>query len=252
VKNVAGYDMPKLYVGSLGTLGVISEATFKVAPLPKSEATVAIACDSPHGACTLLFAAHDAGLSLHAAELLSPPAAYAVLGEPRWVLLMRASGGHGAVERTLRELHELGEGIDARFEIRDTREVWASWRQAFEAGELTLRASVTPANVADAIAVLDRQLIGSAPMVSATVTAGVIRAQVDPTREARAGAIVVRAREIVARFGGSLVVEAASAALKHNIDVFGELRPDFAIMKRLKEEFDPRRTLSPGRFVGRL
>ena len=252
VKNVAGYDMPKLYIGSLGTLGVIAEATFKVAPLPKSESTVAIGCDSPHSACTLLFAARDAGLSLNAAELLSPPAAYAVLGEPRWMLLMRASGGHGAVQRTLRELHELGESIGARFEIRDTREAWSAWRQVFDSGELTLRASVTPAEVADVVAILDRQLIGSAPMLSATVAAGVIRAQAEPTREARAGAIVMRAREVVKRFAGTMVVEAASAALKHDIDVFGDVRSDFAIMKRLKEEFDPHRTLSPGRFLGRL
>ena len=49
-----------------------------------------------------------------------------------------------------------------------------------------------------------------------------------------------------------MIVDAAPMSLKRQIDVFGPLRPDFAIMRRLKEEFDPKRTLSPGRFVGRL
>ena len=252
VKNVAGYDMPKLYIGSLGTLGVIAEATFKVAPLPKSQSTIAVACDSPHGAGTLLFAAHDAGLALHAAELLSPPASYAVVGEPRWMLLLRAAGGMGAVDRTLRDAHELAAGMGAHFEIRDGPQTWRAWDEAFSQGELALRINVLPARVPDAIEVLDRRFIGSEPRLSATVSAGVIRAVLRPTSEARAGALVVRAREIAERFDGAMIVEAAPPALKRQIDVFGPLRPDFTIMKRLKEEFDPARTLAPGRFVGRL
>ncbi len=252
VKNVAGYDMPKLYVGSLGTLGVIAEATFKVAPLPKSQSTIAVACDSPHGAGTLVFAAHDAGLALHAAELLSPPAAYAVLDQPRWTLLFRAAGGMGAVDRTLRDIHQLAAGMNAQFEIREGPATWRAWDEAFSDAELALRISVLPARVPDAIEVLDRRFIGAEPRLSATLSAGLIRAHVRPTREARAGALVVRAREIADRYNGAVIVEAAPPALKRKIDVFGPLRPDFAIMKRMKEEFDPDRTLAPGRFVGRL
>ena len=89
VKNVAGYDMAKLYVGSLGTLGVIARATFKVAPLPVAETTIAVACRSAHAAGIVLLSAHDAGLALHSAELLSPAAASAVLGDKRWTALLQ-------------------------------------------------------------------------------------------------------------------------------------------------------------------
>ena len=60
------------------------------------------------------------------------------------------------------------------------------------------------------------------------------------------------ARDAVERSGGSMVIDAAPVDLKREVDVFGPLRADFAIMRRLKEQFDPGRTLSPGRFAGRL
>ena len=88
--------------------------------------------------------------------------------------------------------------------------------------------------------------------LSATVAAGVIRAQLRPSRDARGGALVAAAHEVASRYDGSVAIDAASPLLKREIDVFGTLRSDFAIMKRLKEEFDPKRTLSPGRFVGRI
>ena len=104
VKNVTGYDMHKLYVGSLGTLGVLVEATLKVAPLPHGDSTLAIACRSAARGAEMILAAHDAGLALHAAELLSPPASHAVLGQSSWCALVRVAGGAQAVARSLREM----------------------------------------------------------------------------------------------------------------------------------------------------
>jgi glycolate oxidase FAD binding subunit len=252
VKNVTGYDMPKLYVGSLGTIGVIAEATFRVAPLPRSTSTVALSADSARAACALATAAHDAGLALHAAELLSPPGAYAVLGESRWVLLLRAAGSPAAVERTLRDVHALAEGQGAPFAIRDSEQTWTSWRRSFAPRDLSLRISVLPTRVVDAVEVLDRGFAGAAAMISATTSAGLVRARLEPTRAARASALVERAREVAERHDGYAVIEAAPPALKRQTDAFGRIRPDFAIMRRLKEQFDPQRTLAPGRYVGRL
>jgi|SRR5581483_11793712 len=252
VKNVAGYDMNKLYIGSLGTLAVIAEATFKVAPLPKTEATAVIACDSPHGVATLLLAAADAGLALRAAELLSPPAADRVLGEHRWCAMARVGGGPGAVDRTLRELHELAAGLHGAFAIRETATAWEAWSSAFAPASLTLRVAVLPSQVADAVELLDRRFIGSGAMLSATLAAGVVRAQLEPTREVRARVLLERARGVAQRFGGHVRVDAAPPTVKREIDVFAPVRPEYGVMQRLKQEFDPRRRLSPGRFAGRM
>ncbi len=252
VKNVAGYDMGKLYVGSLGTLGVIAEATFKLAPLPAAVATIGVTCPSPHAAATLLFAAHDAGLALHAAELLSPGAAQSVLGDARWSALLRVAGGARAVERTLRELREIADGLRATSDLRDPAQTARAWDDAFAPGALSLRVSVLPGAVPGAFEELEAALGGAAALLSSTPSAGLIRARLRPESDAAAEALIGAARDIARRHEGALVVEAAPPAVKRAIDVFGPARPDFAIMRRLKEALDPERTLAPGRFVGGL
>ncbi|MHB8377179.1 MAG: FAD-binding oxidoreductase [Dehalococcoidia bacterium] len=252
VKNVAGYDMGKLYVGSLGTLGVIAEVTFKLAPLPAAEATVVAACPSPHAAATLLFAAHDAGLALHAAELLSPGAAQVVLGDARWSALFRVAGGARAVERTLRELRALAAGMQATCATCEPASVARAWHDAFAPRALSLRVSVLPSAVPGAIEEIESALGGASALLSSTVSAGLIRARVSPGDDAHGLALVDTVRVLAARCDGTLVVEAASPSVKREMDVFGPTRTDFAIMQRLKDELDRRRTLAPGRFAGRL
>ena len=252
VKNVAGYDMHKLYVGSLGSLGVIAEATFKLSPLPEMDATIAVDCRSATHAAELVLAAQDAGLALQAAELLSPPASHAVLGRSAWSILARCGGGSAAVARTLREIEVASKATGATVEARDSAAGWEAWSAAFRPGHLTLRISVMPSVTGEAIEVLDRRLAGAGAHLSATMTAGVIRANMQASHGTRPGALVDTVRDVASRYGGSVVLDAAPPLLKRDVDAFGPLRSDFPIMKRLKDQFDPKRTLSPGRFVGRL
>jgi glycolate oxidase FAD binding subunit len=247
VKNVAGYDMAKLYVGSLGSLGVIVEATFKVAPLPKADVTVLAPFESAGAAAAFVMQVHDVGLSIRAAELLSPAAADAIGGDSRWAVLARVAGSEAAVERSLRDMRAAAGGG-----VREQDGGWNRWREAFAPRSLAFRAFVMPSEVADVVAALDGRLGGSGAPISATVTAGAVRAQAAATNEDRARTALDAARHAVVARGGTLVVDAAPPALKREIDVFGEQRPDFEIMRRLKHEFDPHRILSRGRYVGRL
>lgn len=251
VKNVSGYDMPKLYVGSIGTLGVISEMTFKLAPLPPEETAVQVACRSAGDAAALILRANDAGLAIHAAELLSPDAARHVISETAWTVLLRVAGVSRGVQRSLRDLRTLAADAGTSIKERPAGAVWPAWAAAFAPRALSARISLLPSDVAPAIDAITTVLGQHAAAISATVAGGVIRVVVDPppTDEAM---LVARLRAAIDTRGGTLLVDAASTATKREIDVFGPPRPEFAITKRLKELFDPERVLAPGRFWGRL
>jgi glycolate oxidase FAD binding subunit len=251
VKNVTGYDIPKLHVGALGTLGVVSEATFKLLPLPSADTTLVVRFDSAPAACAFATDAHDAGLALTAAEVLSPPASHAILGVSRWSIACRIAGVPAAVDRSLQECRAICAARGGDLSVREAADIWPAWRAAFAPRAMSLRVCVLPSQVAETLELLDRRLIGAAALLSATVSAGVIRAQMEPGR-IRAATLLDHAREAAERRGGWVNVDAAPASVKRQVDVFGPLRPDFTIMRRLKEEFDPQGTLSPGRFAGRL
>jgi glycolate oxidase FAD binding subunit len=252
VKNVTGYDMHKLHVGALGSLGVIAEATFKLVPLPPRHADLSIAFESARAASALILDAHDAGLSLQAAELLSPTAAHGVVADTRWHVIARVAGGARGIDRTLREIDRLVHESGAHIDRHEDGAIWERWSGAFAPCPLAIRVIVMPSAVAVTVEALDRVLAGAAARVSATVAAGLIRVNVEPSSDARAAAMAERVRDVAERNDGTMIVDAAPVALKRAIDVFGPLRSDFAIMKRLKEQFDPQGVLSPGRFAGRL
>jgi glycolate oxidase FAD binding subunit len=251
VKNVSGYDMHKLYVGSLGSLGVIVEATFKLVPLPKVDRTLVVSAPSPGEARGVISAAHEAGLAVIAAELMSPAAANAVLGIGAWCALLRAGGGEAAVARTTDDLEEYASLAHGTIEDA-ADDVWAKWREAFGPAALSIRVSVMPSKVADVAEVLDRRFAGEAPVISATASVGLLRVQLSPAEDERALSLVEQVREIAGRYGGFAIVDAASDAVKDQIDVFGPTRPDIEIMRRLKAELDPKGILSPGVLWGRV
>lgn len=253
VKNVAGYDLCKLYIGSLGTLGVIVEATFKLAPLPKAQRTAVAAFPTPARACAFAADLHRRGLSLHALQLLNPaaaaPARLAANGQ--CALLLHLAGAPHAVDRSWREIGQLAN--DARadlIEVEDATKGWEStWRPAPPGDVILLcKASVLPTHLPSLMDALDTA--DAPPYILAWPTIGVLYASwpaIDDVEEA-----VGRLRAAASRVGGSLVLEVCPPDLKRRLDVFGDPPPSFPLMRRVKQEFDPAAILSPGRYVGRL
>jgi glycolate oxidase FAD binding subunit len=242
VKNVAGYDMHKLHIGALGTLGVITQVTFKLATIPQRNVWVSARFTEPATAVAFVLDVRDRRLSCIAAEVGGD----ATLTGERWRATLRLAGSQAAVERSLRDLVVLAAARGTAV-IEGGDEAGASARAS--ATSLVVRASVLPSQVGD---LLNRfsTLNGGAVECSSTVCAGLVRTTAHEPIDARA--IIDDAWRHVVDLGGSLFVEGAPLELKQEIDVFGAPRPDWEIMRRLKHEFDPADTLSPGRLAGRL
>ncbi len=257
VKNVAGYDLCRLLIGSLGTLGVIVEACFRLTPLPKAEETLAVVVGSAPEAHDL--AGKATGLSLRAVELLNAAAARALdipppVPEGGFVLLLAAAGPPAAVQRTRETIAAVAsttvvEGAAAS--------LWSAVGQLTQppAGGIVARAAVLPSRLPELIQHIETigQEASRRPRIACHLTAGILHSAWPvgdgPEADLR---LVTTMRQAAASLEGTLVVTAALPALKERLDIWGEPGADFPLMRSLKEQFDPQGTLSPGRFLGRL
>jgi glycolate oxidase FAD binding subunit len=269
VKNVAGYDMAKLYVGSLGSLAVIVEATLRVVPLPMARETLVAFCPTFRDATDLALAADGLGLSLRALEVLDGGSAGALLrpagveAPPDGAALVTAvAGSPAAVERSLRDLEALcrDRGAGPAKRLADGADFWRALAERLRPGrnELLARASLLPTQVGPVSERLQAVASGTnlALEVISHACVGVVYSRWRAEGEAdlmKQGATVARElTRATGELGGTFVVESCPPELKKDIDVWGEPREDFPLMRRVKEQWDPRGILNPGRFVGRL
>jgi glycolate oxidase FAD binding subunit len=230
VKNVAGYDIPKLVVGSLGTLGVIAEATFKLAPLPPVQETLIVKCESIAEAARLVFAADERSLALRTFAILSL-SKDAPVEAAFWL-----AGTSAAVERSRRELEQLStteRGDDG----------W--WQQQRPIASATmLKASLLPSDV---VSFCDHLAVSTTSLV-AYPTTGLVDAALADAEPDESARRIHESRRYVSDRGGSLVVTSAPVEVKLRIDVWGDV-DGIEVMRALKKQLDPKSTLNPGRFV---
>jgi glycolate dehydrogenase FAD-binding subunit len=267
VKNVAGYDLNKLYTGSLGTLGVIVELSFKLHPLPQTRGTVLATFDDLDAAATVVKRVMHSPLGPAALEVLGAvggglEAGALSLPASGCALAVLVGGFEPAVRRVSSEIAGFcREGGRAEvLAIEDSEELWTVVRglaDASEAARPVLKVSVPPSRSVDALARLRAAL--DATGFSATLVAhagtGLAYAKLDATiwDEAALDRLASAIRELrtwATQQEGSLVVECGPLGLKQRLDVWGEIGPSLRLMKALKDQLDPRGTLNPGRFVG--
>ena len=236
VKNVAGYDLMKLHIGALGTLGVVAEVNFKVQARPEAEETVLARFEAPGPAL-------EVGLTL-ARQYLAPAAAIVLDLDSRWTLAIKLEGYArevaAAKDQAVRFVREAGGAVE---ESEVPPEFWDAardWSAPTDDGVI-LRAIVPLTSSQRLVAALppDVQFL-------AQPAAGLIDVRVAPPSAAET---LARLRQ-AAGAEGQVVVMAAPVALKPALDVWGSPPPGFPIMRALKQALDPNGILNPGRFVG--
>jgi glycolate oxidase FAD binding subunit len=246
VKNVAGYDLMKLHIGALGTLGVVAEVNLKVQGIPESGATVLGHFEAPTPAVA-------AGLQL-ARSYLAPAAAIVLdrralwecglTADWRWTLSLKFEGYAREVDAArdqattvIRDAGGRVEGAELPATFWDAARDWSA-----PDGDVVLLRAIAPIASIPALS-------GAVPPEASIIiqpAAGVVDLRVTPSS---AGPTLRRVRSL-AGDEGQVVVASAPASVKSSLDIWGPPPPGFPIMRALKQSLDPNGILNPGRFVG--
>ncbi len=245
VKNVAGYDLQKLATGALGTLGVITRATFRLHPLPKNTRTLTVHAQTVDQAQTVLLAIQDSMLAHSALQVRVASDA-----RPRAdVLLEGTEAGIAAQEAGIRELAAGLNVIDSDAAIWGAREtLWEPALGATSPTSAVAKLTLLPADLAATIEAIRRaaetQQVSWRAVVQAT---GIGYLRLDG-EEKKLTSLLAELRRQVERSDGSLVVLHQPSTM--TLDAWGDPGDALPLMRALKQQLDPRGTLNPGRFVG--
>ncbi|GAB3579413.1 FAD-binding oxidoreductase [Calidifontibacter terrae] len=229
VKNVAGYDLGKLMVGSYGTLAAIADATFRLHPVPRAQAWVTATVDN--GLETVLREVTHTQDAPSALELHAEPGCAITLA-------VHLEGTEAGVEHRARRVADL---IGGQIAARPDWTHSYPWRVGIGTGLKITCALSAVAQVAAEARALGWILQGS-------FGAGVLHAAVPDGLDLPEISHGLRGLRAAAR-GGSVVVLDAPRAVRENVDVWGPI-PNLELMRRVKDQFDPDHLLTPGRFVG--
>ena len=270
VKNVAGYDMCKLYIGSLGAFGVVTEVTFRLAMLPEEERLLVATFPTLAQGMAAATAVRSAALLPSTVALVSAAGwadALPVSLQPgQAALLVHLDGSHESVQRQVAE----GEAIctshgaveaatlcgEALMTMWERQEVWRT--SSPDPSLLQVRVGVPPSSVETALGLLDEvpRFCREPVMWLADAGIGSVTARLPLGAQADDLAAQVQAwlGGIRARLDdqqGFVVVESAPEILITQLDVWGT-SSGAGLLKRYKSRFDPQGLLNRGRCVGGL
>ena len=257
VKNVAGYDFPRLLTGSMGTLGIITQMTLKVRPLPEASALAWIPQTSLDRVETTLTGLNTSTARPIAVEVLDRQAASRLgatgnLPITDWQVIVGIEDSATSVNWQIEQLQN--EFKDAN--VQAVREAEASALcsaltqfQSSAAGPLTFRANLLPSFVPTFLKRLDPALWATQARAGNGLVFGhwlgaesleTVQPILDTLRAEAVGC------------GGNLVLPRCPTAWKNSLKIWGEPRGDWPLAERLKKAFDPRGVLNPGRFIASI
>lgn len=256
VKNVAGYDLPRLFAGSFGTLGVLVEATFKVRPRLAGLALCEWTAPSLPEALARAQAVLASDVRPVLLEAVNESAAEALGLDSGASLLIGCAGSPAHLAAQVERLAELSGAAAVRHApergdalLRALRE----FSQPADDDALVIRLSALPTALATLVAEIEAGAVAARVVaeIAAHAGSGVAWCQLlGAPDEAALGRLAETARAAAHRHGGWAVFESMPAELRGRLDPWGFDTPALAIMRRVKTALDPHGLFSPGRFVG--
>ncbi|MFF4124981.1 FAD-binding oxidoreductase [Microbispora rosea] len=254
VKNVAGYDLGKLFTGSYGTLGIIADATFRLHPLPAARAWVTATVERPVTETGQVMSAADVLLTAVPAVTESPlePSAVEIdwpdVEGPCTVAILVEGAAAAERGKTLCEL--MGEPMGGTAEVAEEPPPW--WNRLPSSDDDTLLELRIGVSSLPHLLPVMRQAAdasGARPAIRGSLAAGTLHIGLRGLPHEIAGFTGLVRDDAEGMFGGRVVVLAAPPEAARRLDRWGHAGA-LHLMRRVKERFDPDRRLSPGRFVG--
>lgn len=253
VKNVAGYDLMKLFTGSYGTLGIIGQVTFRVYPIPDASQTVVLTGSS--GAIAQATAALlGSALRPTQVDLLSASIVRQLELGTGVGLVTRIQNLEISVQKQVDQLVAIAQRLGLQSHLRSADEEDSLWKQLRELIEssptlssITCKIGVVPSNTVSTLDALLAELPPSAwGIIHAASGLGILHVGDRPVEIQT----LLNLRTQCEAQGGFLTVLSAPVSLKQHLDVWGYPGNAMSLMTGIKQQFDSQHLLSPGRFVG--
>lgn len=278
VKNVSGYDLHKLFLGSIGSLGVITRINFKTFPLPRAFATFLAAFRSAHGATRFNQLIQQSKLRSQAAEVIDPGAVRILNStgstvipnhsdNASWCVAVKVAGSEKVINRCQQELEQLARSADGdssgsfdQLSDDESSHLWSAIRefpasvQRANPGAAIFKLSLLPSTFTQYLA----ETHSLAQQHSARVAriahgVGVLYCAFSSDDAAKVRNLCAA---ILGRSTSPWKIPASipwcPIELKRELSIWGPPREDFVLQQRVKRAFDPYNIFAPGRFIGGL
>jgi glycolate oxidase FAD binding subunit len=273
VKNVSGYDMCKLLIGSYGTLGIICEMTFKLLPLPEKEATLALSFPKLEEADGFARQVRSSQLIPSSIEILNAIAVknmkYSISMPPNgnYLVAIGLDGVAESIDRQISEMSEMSKkhGVleAVTLDSEKHQAFWIAIRD-FSKG-LTEKCPNLISLKSNFLISKSGEMLGSYEKITSEFGMdcafichsgnGILYSYILAEKNLRSkiGSFVELIGKLTSeavKNEGNLVVESSPLLIKKKVDVWGQSRSDYLVVRRLKEQIDPAGILNIGRFVG--
>jgi glycolate oxidase FAD binding subunit len=252
VKNVAGYDLMKLFTGSFGTLGIVTEMTLRAYPLPECSGTVLVKGESA-ALANLAQAILQSTLTPTALDVLTGLADFAA---GSFALAVRFQSLSESVSAQIETLRKMAQSLTVETLEGDADNQW--WPQAAtqiqarpDRNSVLCQMGVLPALSVSSLAAIQQGAAQQSVQLQGRIHAGIGLGQFRLLGDEQDCASVLgKLRSHCEQSGGYLSILEASESIKQSLDLWGYSGNALSAMRKLKEQFDPQGVLNTGRFAG--